>query len=218
VTANETCDPSMPYNEMTQATTMPFIKVMMSENTFIASNMPFAMPHDFPNMPVVIDGLADVLIAGDPPFGKNHELFLEEDEKKPRPEPEPPPTGSWYPTSTWSLRQRLVAYFFGGSSFTVQDFYGPLTFPEVNLPMSLFFSLFLLRKMGSVRKLAGFGMPPNASKWKHSGSLETSPTDANICAIGTLLGSNKWTMWTGFPVPSHVEAWKDPCPPWPHKY
>ena len=70
----------------------------------------------------------------------------------------------------------------------------------------------------NVRKLAGFGMPPNASKWKHSGSLETSPTDANICAIGTLLGSNKWTMWTGSPVPSHVEAWKDPCPPWPHKY
>ena len=67
-----------------------------------------------------------------------------------------------------------------------------------------------------VRKLAGFGMPSNVSKWKHSGSLETSPKDAKICAIGTLLGSNKWTMWTGSPVPSHVEAWKDPCPPWPH--
>jgi hypothetical protein len=146
-----------------------------------------------------LDGLADVLIAGDPPFEKNHELFLEEDEKKPRPEPEPPPTGSWWPTTTWSLRQRLVASFFGGSSFTVQDFNGSLTFPEVNLPMNLFLSLFLLRKMGSVSILAGFGMPPNASKWKHSGSLETSPTEANICTIGTLLGSDKWTMWTGSP-------------------
>jgi len=71
VTANETSDPSMPCNEMTHIFTMPFIMVMPSEKTFIALNMPFAMPPGFPNMPFVIDGLADVLIAGDPPFGKN---------------------------------------------------------------------------------------------------------------------------------------------------
>ena len=48
------------YNEMTHAATMPFIMVMLSENTFIASNMPVAMPPGFPNMPFVMDGLCHI--------------------------------------------------------------------------------------------------------------------------------------------------------------